>query len=91
METQQCNVPCILALRQILTKNDILKPDFLESKLINISKHKVTADIIHKIRLYKETSLVYHPIKILYQYLLAQDFHADEAELYNLAKNLEHN
>ena len=89
MESQVCNVPCILALRQILTKNDIVRPDRLESQLINIAKHKVTADVIHKIRMYKETSLVYHPIKILYQYLLAQDFHADEAELYNRAKALE--
>lgn len=91
METQPVNVPCILALRQILTKNDIVRPDFLESKLINIAKHKVTADVIHKIRLFKENSLVYHPIKILYQYLLAQDFKADETELYNRAKGLEHN
>lgn len=89
MDAQPCNVPCILALRQVLTKNDIMRPELLESKLINIAKHKVTADIVHKILLFKETSLLYHPIKILYQYLLAQDFHADEATMYNIAHGLE--
>jgi hypothetical protein len=74
-----------------LDRNDILRQDYLESKLINIAKHKVTADVINKISMYKENSLIYHPIKILYQYLLAQDFSADTKELYNKAVQLEHN
>lgn len=91
MESGPCNVPCVLALRQILMKNDALKPDLFESKLINLPKHKITADIVHKIRMYKENSLVYHPIKILYQHLLAEDFTADMDELYNRACSLERN
>lgn len=89
MDSGPCNVPCVLALRQTLMKNDALKPDFLESKLINLAKHKVTADVIHKIKMYKENSLVFHPIKILYQYLLAEDFSADMDEMYKRACNLE--
>lgn len=91
METQPCTVPCILALRNVLTKNDTLRPSILESKLINLAKHRVTADIVHKIRMYKENTLVYHPIKMLYQYLLAQDFKASDDDLYHRAKALEGN
>ncbi|CAG9330198.1 unnamed protein product [Blepharisma stoltei] len=89
MVTNNCKVPCFLALRQELNQNDIRRKDKLESGLINVSKHKATADVLERITNYQQQILVFHPIKMLYQYLKAQDFQCDEDALFRQAKNLE--
>lgn len=89
MASNPCKVPCFLALRQELNQNDIRRKDRLESGLINVIKHRATADVIERITVYQQTIIVFHPIKILYQYLKAQDFQADEDALFRLAKSLE--
>jgi son of sevenless-like protein len=89
MEANSATIPCFLAFRQALSRIDTHKPDYLESKLINIAKHKQTADIVHKIKTYKENSLIFHPIKILYQHLLAEDASLNHEEMLKRAISLE--
>lgn len=63
-ETITPTIPCIAAIRRVLGNIDIRVPDYLETNLIHIAKHKYTAEYINKVKMYKENSIIYHPIKI---------------------------
>ena len=82
-------LPCMIVIRRALSNIDIRLPDYLETNLIHIYKHKKTAELINKIKMYKENSIIYHPIKILYQYLLAEGIVFNDEEVLKKATALE--
>jgi hypothetical protein len=82
-------VPCFLPLRNELARNDNHRKDFTPSGLLNISKHKITAEIIQKITYYQNNPPPFHRVAVLYDYLAAALFDMDDKELLNIAKSLE--
>jgi len=82
-------VPCFLPLRNELARNDNHRKDVTPSGLLNISKHKITAEIIQKITYYQNNPPPFHRVAVLYDYLAAALFDMDDKELLTIAKSLE--
>jgi hypothetical protein len=90
MLSANCLVPCFLALRQELNRADISQPNFLESKLINLRKHRLSAETINRLRQYQDLNVPFHRVAMLHDYL-AQDCTAEDEALQKTAVELEAN
>lgn len=89
MRNKAVNVPCFLALRQELSRNDVLRSDFLSSGLINLAKHRITSEVLQRITSYQSIPPPYHRVASLYDYLSATHFSIDEENLTSISQRLE--
>lgn len=90
MLSANCLVPCFLALRQELTRADISLPNFLENHLINLRKHRISAETINRLRQFQDLNVPFHRVAMLHDYL-SQDCKIEDEVLHKLAVDLESN
>ena len=84
---RQCNVPCWLALRQELAIIDIRNPqDFTSTGLINLQKHKHTAEVIARLKQYQTSPMPFFKVGMLYDYLEAKSDTLDEVPATRMAR-----
>mmetsp|Transcript_5350 Transcript_5350/g.9818 ORF Transcript_5350/g.9818 Transcript_5350/m.9818 type:complete len:481 (+) Transcript_5350:1731-3173(+) len=90
MLSANCLVPCFLALRQELNRADISLPNFLENRLINLRKHRLSAETINRLRQFQDLNVPFHRVAMLHDYL-SQDCRVEDEALHKMAVELEPN
>lgn len=87
MLSSNCLVPCFLALRQELNRADISMPNFLENRLINLRKHRLSSETINRLKQFQDHNIPFHRVAMLYDYL-AQDCKIEDEVLQKMAREV---